>query len=157
MTTEEQVENFLNFHNQLEKITQGTSGEAKKRIHYKTLRNFIYYYNSSKKGKTRTTELLKEYLKLLEEEDYMFTEQQSKDAYDIYIRPLVHDFYTRYVNFSASFAIVFELLLCGIPVYFLHSKITILLLLSLYFVHYINYFIKYRNKKFYGIVIKVFK
>lgn len=154
MTDKEQADNFLEFQKQLEKITQNTSHEARKGIHYKTLRNFVYHYNSSKKGKIKTTELLKEYLKLIEEQNYFFTEEQSKAANDFYIGPLAQDFYTRYVNFSSEFALFFQILFCGIPVYIswimLHSKVTMLLLLAVYFLYYINYFLKYRNKKIYG-------
>jgi hypothetical protein len=88
MTSEEAFENFLEFNSKLEIINNNTSKEDKKRIHYKSLRNFIYHYNSSKKGKTKCTELLKEYLELIEKQNYYFTEEQSKAAYDFYIGPL---------------------------------------------------------------------
>jgi hypothetical protein len=154
MTSEEAFENFLEFNSKLEIINNNTSKEDKKRIHYKSLRNFIYHYNSSKKGKTKCTELLKEYLELIEKQNYYFTEEQSKAAYDFYIGPLAQDFYSRYVNFSAAFSIISFVLLLGIPVYFtwliFHSKIILIAMLVLYFIYYVNYFLKYSSKKIYG-------
>ena len=154
MTPEEASANFLDFNKRLELITQNTSCEDKRLMHYKSLRNFIYHYNSSKKGKTKCTELLKEYLELIENQNYSFTEKQSKGAYDFYIGPLAQDFYTRYVNFSASVGIFFHLLFCGIPIYFawiiFHSKTIVISMLALYFIYYMNYILKYRNKKIYG-------
>jgi hypothetical protein len=154
MTPEEADQNSLDFNRQFELITQNTSSEDKSRIHYKTLRNFIYHYNSSRKGKAKCTELLKEYLELIEKQEYNFTHEQSKAAYDFYIGPLAQDFYSRYVNFWADLSISFDLLLWGIPTYFLwlifHSKIIVVSILVLFFIYLINYILKYRNKKIYG-------
>ena len=154
MTLEEEEQNSLDFNKRFELITQNTSSEDKSRLHYKSLRNFIYHYNSSRKGKIKCTELLKEYLNLIEKQEFHFTKEQSKAVYDLYIGPLAQDFYSRYVNFSSAFSIVFEILFLGIPVYFLwlifHSKNICLLILTFYFIHWINLTLKYRNKKIYG-------
>jgi hypothetical protein len=118
------------------------------------LGNFIYHYNSFKKGKIKATELLKEYVELIEKQNYFFNEEQSKAAFDFYIGPLGSNFCGRYLNFSARFSIFFELVFCGIPIYFIwlifHSKAIILFILPLYFIYWINYILKYRNKKIFG-------
>jgi hypothetical protein len=88
MTSEEASENFLDFNRRLNIIYQNTSNENKSRIHYKSLRNFIYRYNSSKKVKTKCTELLKGYIELIEGQNFFFTEEQSKASFDLYIGPL---------------------------------------------------------------------
>ena len=115
MTSEEASENFLDFNRRLKIIYQNTYYEDKSRIHYKSLRNFIYHYNSSKKGKTKCTELLKGYIELIEGQNFFFTEEQSKASFDLYIGPLGQNFYSRYVNFSAAFSIVFEFFISWHP------------------------------------------
>lgn len=154
MTPEEISDNFTDFTRRLEIINQNTSIEDKKSIHYKSLRNFIYHYKSFRKGKMKSTELLKEYLELIEKQEYNFNEEQSKVAYDLYVGPLGMNFYRRYINFSTEFSIFFEILFLGIPVYliwiFLNSQTILFSILPLYFIYWIIYILKYKNKKIYG-------
>lgn len=144
----------MDFESQIEIINQNTSEEDKRRIHFKSLRNFIYHHNYSKKGKIKATEQLEEYVKLLELQNYSFTEEQSKAAYDFYIGPLAQNYYSRYLNFKCAFSTIVELLIFVLPMGFVwlifHSKILVIGCLGWYLIHWINYIRKYHNKKIYG-------
>ena len=145
---------FSNFNRRLENINQHTSDEQKKRLHYRSLRNFIFHYTSFRKGRLKATELLEEYLTLLEAQDYSLTVEQSKAVYDLYIGPIAQNYYSRYLNFSSAFALFFEILLFGIPFYFswqlFHSKTLNIFILTFYIIYWANYIGKYYRKKIYG-------
>ena len=146
--------NFSTFKERLEIIENSTSNEDKKSIHFKSLRNFIYYYDSFKKSKLLANELLNEYLDFLEKENYSLNKEQSIEAYNKYIAPLASKIYTRYLNFSSDFAFLFQFFLYAVPNSILwagfHSYSLIISLLPLYCVYWINYFIKYFKHKIYG-------
>lgn len=135
-------------------IDKNTSAEDKKSIHFKSLRNFICYYDSFKKSKIIATELLNEYLELLERENYSLDKEQSIEAYDNYIAPLATKIYTRYLNFSSDFGFLFQFFLYVVPNYILwevfHSSTLIISVSSLYMAYWINYIIKYYKHKIYG-------
>lgn len=147
-------ENFSILNERLSLIDKNTSDEDKKSIHFKSLRNFIYYYDSFKKSKIIATELLNEYLELLEKEKYSLDKEQSIQAYNNYIAPLASKIYTRYLNFSGDFAFLFQFFLYAVPNCILwevfHSSSLIISVLPLYMVYWINYLIKYYKHKIYG-------
>lgn len=154
MTTLSKSKNSLDFSNQLENIDKNTSDEQKKSIHFKSLRNFIYHYSYFKKNQITASNLLLEYLSKIESNNFFFTEEQSKGAYDLYISPLGR-IYSRQLNFSSEFSIFFNIIL----LYFLpnlclwmlfHSKILILSFIPLYLLYWIMYIRKYNQKKIYG-------
>ena len=145
---------FSTLNEKLSVIDKNTSLEAKKSIHFRSLRNFIYYFGSLKKSKISTGELLNDYLELIERENYSFDKEKSLEAYNNYIKPLATKVYTRYLNFSSQFAFQFEFFLYGLPNYVLwilfHSSTVIFSVLPLYLVYWVNYIIKYYKYKIYG-------
>lgn len=108
-------ETFFTLNERLSIFDKNTSHEDKKSIHFKSLRNFIYYYDSFKKSKLIATELLNEYLDFLESENYSLDKEQSIEAYDKYIARLASKIYTRYLNFSSDFAFLFQFFLYAVP------------------------------------------
>lgn len=147
-------ETFCILIEKLSVIDKNTSTEEKKSIHFRSLRNFIYYYDYFKKSKITATALLHDYLKLIEKENYSLDNERSLEAYNNYIKPLASKIYTRYLNFSSQFAFLFEFFLYGIPNYILwslfHSSALIISVLPLYMLYWINYIIKYKKHKIYG-------
>jgi hypothetical protein len=143
----------LDFKSEIEIINQNTSEEDKRGIHFKSLCNFVYQYNSFKKGKIKATELLTEYIELIKEQNFTFTEEQSKATFDLYINPIAH-FYKRSLNFSSKLTIDLILLFFSVPnicVWFIfHSKIISFFVLLLSIAYWINYSTKYYRKKIYG-------
>ncbi len=154
MTPEEASANFLAFNKRLDLITLNTSDEDKRRIHYNSLRNFIYHYNSFNKGRIKVTELLEEYITLIESQNYSFTVEQSQAVYDMYVGPIGHNYYRRYLNFSTAFALFVEVLLFGIPFYgcwlLFHSNNVNITLLIIYIIYLVNYISKYYRRKIFG-------
>jgi hypothetical protein len=138
---------------QLARINGHTTEEQKKSVHYKSLRNFIYHYSDFKKNKISAANLIMEYLSIIEQNNFSFTEEQSKGAYDLYITPLAR-IYNRQLNFSSEFSILSMLLFYCIPNLFLwmlsHSKVLIFSLIPLYLFYWIMYVRKYLQKKIYG-------
>lgn len=153
MITLSTSKNSFDFNNQLENIDEQTSDEQKKNIHFKSLRNFIIHYSYLKKSKITVTNLLTEYILLIESNGFSFTEEQSKGSYDLYINPLAR-IYRRYLNFSSEFSILFSIIFCGLPNLGLwilfHSKILIFSFIPLYLLYWIIYARKYYQKKIYG-------
>ena len=146
--------NSFTFKERLDTIDKNTSDEGKKTIHFKSLRNFIYHYNSFKKSKIIATELLGQYLEYIEKEDYSLSKEQSLEAYEKYVSPLASKIYTRYLNFSSRFAFLFEIFLYIVPNSLLwagfHSSLLIISVLPLYMAYWINYIVKYYKYKIYG-------
>lgn len=153
MTTLSKSKNSLDFKNQIESINKKSSDEQKKSIHFKSLRNFITHYPYLKKSKITATDLLTEYLVLIESNGPSFTEEQSKGAYDLYISPLAR-IYVRHLSFSSKFSILFNIIFYGLPNLGLwmlfHSKILIFSFIPLYLLYWINHIRKYYQKKIYG-------
>lgn len=145
---------FTTFNEKLTLIDKNTSPEAKKSIHFRSSRNFIFYYGSLKKNKIFTRELLNDYLELIETENFLFDQEQSLEAFNKFIKPLAVKIYTRYFNFSSQFAFQFEFFLFVLPNYilwiFFHSSMMIISVLPLYLVYWVNYVIKYYKHKIYG-------
>ena len=146
-------ESFLDFKKRLDSIDQNTSYEDKRRIHYKSLKNFIYHYAYLKKSRVSAAKLLVEYLELIESSGYFLTEEQSQGTYDLYINPIAR-IYRRYLNFASEFSILFNILFYVLPnmgVWFIfHSNILTLSFQLLYILYWINYIIKYYANKIYG-------
>lgn len=144
---------FLELNSELQYIDNSTSDAQKKSIHFKSLRNFIYYYDSFKKGRVKATELLREYIKLIKEENYSFSKEQSKETLDLYITPIAHS-YKRNLNFSSSLSIDLILFFFSIPnilaLLIFHSEPIEISVLALTLTYWINYICKYPRKKIYG-------
>ncbi len=153
MTTLSKSKNSLDFNNQIESIDKQSSDGQKRSIHFKSLKNFITHYPHVKKSKITATDLLTEYLALIESNSFSFKEEQSKGAFDLYINPLAR-IYVRHLSFSSKFSILFNILFYGIPNLGLwmlfHSKILIFSFIPLYLLYWINYIRKYYQKKIYG-------
>jgi hypothetical protein len=144
----------LDFRQRLSIIDKNTTKEAKKTIHFKSIRNFIYHYDSFKKRKMTATEWLDEYFEYIEKENYCLSKEQSIEAYSKYIAPLGRQIYSRYLNFSSAFAFSFQFFLYIVPNSLLwiqfHSYSLLLYVLPFYMVYWINYIIKYQKFKIYG-------
>jgi len=154
MTTLIHSENYLDFSKRLKNIDEHTSELEKESIHFKSLSNFIYHYQFLKKSRQAATELLDEYIKVIESNGYHFSEEQCKGAFDLFIAPLASKIYTRYLHFSSDLSWILIILFISIPLVFLwflfHSTILLQLVGSLFLIHWINYIRKYYTKKIYG-------
>ncbi|MBV9963047.1 MAG: hypothetical protein JO072_12435 [Parafilimonas sp.] len=144
----------MDFFKKLEEINEHTSPQEKKYIHFKSFRNFIHYYNLTKKEKNKITELLEQYIAMIESKDYILSKEESKDAYNKYIRPLGYQYYRKHLNFSIVSSIHFIVLFLIVPnafVWFIFRN-TIISSLVLFFslCYIINYSTKYFNNKVYG-------
>jgi hypothetical protein len=144
---------YLALNNELEIIDANTSMEQKKLIHFKSLRNFIFYYDYFKKEKKSRENLLEEYIKVVKDQNYSFSKEQSQAAFDMYIYPL-GKIYSKHINFSSSLNILLIVLYFTIPnilVWEMFHSITFSFsFLPLIFVYWLNYILKYPRKKIYG-------
>lgn len=144
----------MDFFKNLEEINKHTSTEEKKYIHFKSLKNFIQHYNLSKKEKKKITELLEEYIIMIQSKNFSLTKDESNDAYKKYIRPLGFQYYRKHLKFSSVLSIDFIILFIILPNIliwlFFHNLIVSSIFLFFSFCYLINYLIKYFNNKIYG-------
>lgn len=144
----------MDFLKKLKEINEHTSIQEKKYIHFKSFRNFIHYYNSTKKEKKKITELLEQYIAMIESKDYILSKEESNDAYNTYIKPLGFQYYRKHLNFSSILSIHFIVLFLIVPntfVWFIFRNAiisSIVLFFSLCYI--VNYSVKYFNNKVYG-------
>ena len=144
---------FLVLNDELGIIDANTSKEQKELIHFNSLRNFIFYYDYFKKEKNLREKLLEEYVKVVKDQNYSFTKEQSQGAFDMYIYP-IGKIYSKHINFSTSLNVLLIVLYFSIPnilVWLMfHSKTFSFSFLPLIFVYWLNYILKYPKKKIYG-------
>lgn len=146
-------ETFLGLNSELGSIEGNTSIDQKKLIHFKSLRNFIFYYDYFKKEKKSREKLIQEYIKVIKDQNYSFSKEQSKGAFDMYIYPL-GKIYSKHINFSSSLNVLLIVLYFSTPniifwVMF-HSKTFSFSFLLLSLAYWFNYILKYLRKKIYG-------
>src|SRR5690242_10606518 len=135
---------------QLENIADSVSFENKSRMHYKSVRNFITCYPLLKRETQKAIELIEEYFKFIEKNHFFLTEEESQNAFNLYISPL-GGIYRRQIGFSSQFAILFEFMLYVIPNGFgwliFNSKLLFALILPFYLIHWVRYIIRYQKNK----------
>ena len=148
-----QLRSTLDFSKELENIDANTSTEQKRLIHFKSLRNFIFYYDNFRKEKNTRERMLREYFEVIEGQNYSFSEEQSKAAFDMYIFP-ISDIYRKHINFSAKLNVIAVILYFSLPNILLwvifHSKVLSFSFLPLISLYWINYLLKFPRKKIYG-------
>lgn len=144
----------MDFHQKIIEIDEHTSKEQKKNIHFKSLSNFIYYYDSTKKEKIRITKLLEGYINFIEKKSYSLTDEDSKEAYNEYVYPLGMQYYRRYLNFSADLPFGGFIIFCVLPniCAWFFTDLEIIKSVVLFFTlsYLANYFFKLYKKKIYG-------
>ncbi len=104
----------MDFKVKVDEINRQTSKEQKKRIHYHSLYNFIYYFNDLKKDNEKVQMLLEEYVNLIESKNYSFTKEESVTYHKSFIAP-IGMVYSRYLNFSGISGIYLNFLFFGLP------------------------------------------
>lgn len=144
----------MNFNEKLNIIDQNTSNEQKKMLHFKSLRNFIYYYDVTKKEKRKITELLEGYILFIEKNNYSFTLRDSINTNKLFIQPL-GDLYRKHLGFSINLHIYDIFLVFGIANIFILSifqnDITRFCMNLFFVVYFLNYLLKYKRKKIWGL------
>jgi hypothetical protein len=143
----------MDFKQKLEEIDAATTKKQKRSIHFKSLRNFIYYYDRTKKEKRRITTYLEEYINLLERKNYSFTKEESLAACELFIDTLGKK-YIRYFNFESHsvilviivFLIIANMLICIVFHSYIIRSIGLLILILVL----IKYIEKFRKWKTYG-------
>lgn len=144
---------FLELNSELAVIDANTSVEQKKLIHFRSLRNFILYYDYFKKEKNSREDLLQEYINVIKDQNYSFSKEQSQGSFDMYIYP-IGKIYSKHLNFSSSLNILLVILYFSIPniiVWVMFRSRTISFsFLFLILVYWLNYILKYPRKKIFG-------
>src|ERR1700759_526398 len=105
----------MDFLKKFNEINEHTSLEGKKYIHFKSLRNFIWYYSSTKKEKNQITKLLEEYILLIENKNYIFSKEEAYNNYNNYIRPLGFLYYRKHLKFCSVISIHVFIILFLLP------------------------------------------
>lgn len=138
----------------LQNIEKATSEEEKKSIHFKSLKNFIEHYDFVKKEKKKITELLEEYIYILESNNYSFSRDESLVMFGKYIAILGNSYYSKHLGFTNYLGVGLQALLFFLfnSIVWLCFKMKFLFLigfgLSLCIVA--NYYYKMKSGKIYG-------
>jgi len=143
----------MDFKAKIDAIYMNASPEQKRRMHFNSLRNFIEYYDQTKKEKIRITELLEQYITLLEKNDYSLTHEESIEAYYLCVDKIGW-YYRRYLNFTVYLGYFYIFVLFILPNFLIwitfHSIITSTILAVLIILNSISRCYKYYKHKMYG-------
>ena len=144
----------MDFILKLNEIELSTTSAQKRLIHYKSLRNFINFYDSNKKEKAKITNLIAEYIELLESKNYDITKEESKNVYKSFVYTLGIQYYRKHLGFVSFLSIDLVVFFFFIPlglVWFLFGLSTILYFtFVIWIIYWTNYLIKIITHKVYG-------